>query len=244
MPVPNETPPICWFCKERAATEKYLRAGSTKLVCAICLDRLEVQDALEDRLLHIIDLERNEQYDDALACLDAIWEANRHRDHDKWLARSIAMHRGSLLFDAGRYAEAEKAYEAWAQLGFQDVWRRWMHAFRTAQILDALGRTREALAFLDDALSYRDRRFIPDASHMLVLLVELSEKLGHPVDPKWGSLAKAVAKRYGIDMPVEDSLEKSILKLAEITRTMQPKFPDEWETDEPEGESIPRPSRS
>lgn len=229
---PNEKPQMCPSCRKNKATEKYARAGRTEMVCAACLDRLEARDALDDRLRHIVDLELNEHYDDALACLDEILEANRHRDHDLWLARSVAMHRSAILFRAGRYAEAEKECEAWAQLGFQDVWRRWMHGFQAAQTLDALGWPREALAALEDALSYQEPREIPSAGYMLVAVVELSEKLGQPVDPKWRSLVEAWAKCYGVDMPPADSLGKAILELDEITREMQPKRPDEWKKDE------------
>jgi tetratricopeptide (TPR) repeat protein len=235
MQSPNDAPRLCWFCKKRPATEKYIRKTITELVCATCLDRLLVQDALEDRFLHIVDLERNERYDEALACLDEVLEANRHRDHDKWLARSVANHRALLLFEAGRYADGEKACDVWAQLGFADVGERWSHGFEAARTLDALGRPREALAALEDALSYRDPKDLPGARGPLALLAELSDKLGQPVDPKWESLAKALAKRFRTELPVADSLGKAILELAEITRGKQPKFPHEWEKDEAEG---------
>jgi len=206
------------------------------MVCATCLDRLEVQEAYDYKSLDIINLEENERYDEALACLDAFLEANRHRDHDRWLARSIARNRASILFDAGRYAEAEQACEAWAQLGFGDGWDRWMHGFEKAQTLDALGRPREAVAALEDALRYRDPKNLPAVMIPLVALVALSEKLGQPVDPKWRSLAEAVAKRYRAELPAADSLGKAILELDEITRTRKPKFPDEWKKDELEGD--------
>jgi hypothetical protein len=88
------------------------------------------------------------------------------------------------------------------------------------------------LAALEDALSYQEPREIPSAGYMLVAVVELSEKLGQPVDPKWRSLVEAWAKCYGVDMPPADSLGKAILELDEITREMQPKRPDEWKKDE------------
>src|SRR5262245_16988621 len=138
MQSPNDEPQPCWSCKKRPATAKYTRANISEMLCATCLDRMAVQDAIEDRLRHINDLESREQYDEALACLDEILEANRHLDHEKWLARSIAMHRAHILFDAGRYAEAEQACKTWAELGFEDVWYRWMHGSLTAQTLDAL----------------------------------------------------------------------------------------------------------
>jgi len=228
----NEKPRLCWLCEKNEATEPYVRGKQTGMVCATCLENNRARDALEDRLRYIGDLETSRRYDEALACLDEILAANRHRDHDLWLARSIAMHRAYILFDAGRYAEAEKACEAWAQLGFQDVWRRWMHGFHEAKILDALGRPREALAALEDALSYQEPREIPSAHYMLVSLVELSEKLGQPVDPKWRGLAEALAKHHGVEMPVDASLGKAILELDKTIRAKQPGFADDGEEED------------
>src|SRR5262245_56282579 len=196
---------MCWFCNERPAAVRYTHATSKQtcshMVCATCLDRLEVQEAYEYKSAYTIHpLEINEQYDEALACLDAFLEANRHRDHDKWLARSIAMSRAMILFDAGRYAEAEQACEAWAELGFRDVGDRWMHGRQTAETLDELGRTREGLAVLEDALSHRDPKEVPGAWSHLAKLAQLSGKLGQPVDPKWRSLAEEVAAWYRVEM--------------------------------------------
>jgi hypothetical protein len=58
-------------------------------------------------------------------------------------------------------------------------------------------------------------------------LVRLSDKAGQAVDPRWLSVAKAVAECYGVDMPVRDSPGEAILALAAITEKVQPKRPDE-----------------
>jgi tetratricopeptide (TPR) repeat protein len=221
MQVPNDQPQPCWFCKKRPATVKYThRSGRlTEMVCATCLDRLEVEEEFEYKFRDVLlPLKRNEQYDEALAWLDAFLEANRHRDHDQWLARSIARNRAWFLFDAGRYAEAEQACEAWAELGFVDVRERWMYGSITAETLDALGRSREGLAVLEDALSYRDPKDVPGAWGYLKTLAEISEKLGHPVDPKWRSLAQASGEWHGVEMPKHESLGKAILELAKAIR--------------------------
>jgi tetratricopeptide (TPR) repeat protein len=241
MQFTNEKNPTCSFCKKRPATEKYTYASGgetiSEMVCATCLDRLEVQEAYEHKLAYIIvPLEIDEQYDEALACLDAFLEANRHRDHDKWLVRGITNDRARILFDAGRYAEAEQTCKAWAELGFADAGERWMHGFETAQTLDALGRTREGLAVLEDALSYRDPKHVPIALGYLMKLVNISEKLGQPVDPKWRSLAQEAAESYGVEMPKHESLGKAILELAETTREMRPKQPMRKEEGEPSAE--------
>src|SRR5262249_39495532 len=163
-------------------------------------------------------LEERGQVDAALACLDAFLNANRDYDHDRQFARRVAHFRAMILFDAGRYTEAERACEAWAQLGFTRTWDRWEHGFETARTLDALGRTREALTVLEDALSHKNP-YPFSAPEKLVTLVELSEKLGQPVDPKWRSLAQEVAECYGVEMPKHDSLGKAILALEETVRS-------------------------
>lgn len=177
-------------------------------------DRTAVYDSYSGRLLHIHDLEGRELYDEALACLDEILEANCHRDHDKWLARSVARDRAMILFDAGRYAEAEQACKAWAELGFEDAGHRWVYGSVTADTLDALGRPREGLAVLEDALSYRDPRDVAITWAYLSELAKLSEKLGQPVDLKWRSFAEEAAAANGVELLEHESLGKAILELA------------------------------
>lgn len=225
MQPPSDELPLCSLCGKKPATEKYALSGHPEMVCASCLERRQVRDALEDELLHIMALERRKQYDEALACLAAILEANRHRDHDGWLARSVAHDRAVLLFEAGRYAEALQAHDAWAELGFEDVSERWMHSDGKARTLEALGRDREAVAVLEDALGYQDPKYLPSALWVLTALARISEKVGQPVDSKWLKIAEAVADRYGIDMPVRDSPGEAILALGEATRGRQPKRP-------------------
>lgn len=232
MPSHDEKVELCLICKNNDATAPYTLSGDSVMVCATCLTRLTVREALESRLIHILTLEDSGQYDEALACLDAIWEANRDRDDDHWLARGIAMHRCAILFSAGRYAENERACADWAKLGFKDVHDRWMYSFEAARTLDALGRPREGLAVVEDALRYRDPKYLPSVTLLLVPLAELSAKLGQPVDEKWRSIAKALAKRYRTELPIRDSLGEAILELKEMTRTLRPKFPHEWKLDE------------
>lgn len=227
MPLPNNEPTLCALCENKPGTEKYTRSGRTEWVCATCFDRWSVQDALEDRLLHIIALERQEQYDEALACLDTILESNRYRDHDGWLANSVALHRTSILFNAGRYVEAEQAYREWAQIGFIDIWRRQLHGLGLAKTLDALGRDREAVVVLESALGHEEPKDLPLALTVLAELVRISLKLALPIDSKWLKIAEAVAECYAVDMPIRDSPGEAILALEELTRGRQPKRTDE-----------------
>ncbi|MBK8257553.1 MAG: hypothetical protein IPK82_33405 [Polyangiaceae bacterium] len=223
MQFPNETPLLCALCGEQPATDSYARSERTKRVCAICLERLNLRSAYEDKLPHISALERNGQYDEALMCLDAILDASRDHDHEQWLARSIADHRVLVLLDAGRYAEAEEACAVWAKLGFADVSQRWMHALAWAHALEGLDRDREALVALEDALGYEDPKYLPSVLGALTELVRLSAKVGHAVDPKWAKTAAAIAERYGVEMPDRHSLSDAIVALEEMTRGKQPK---------------------
>jgi tetratricopeptide (TPR) repeat protein len=201
------------------------------MLCATCLDRMEVQAAIEEGFLHIHDLEDSERYDEALACLDEILKANRHRDHEQWLARRTAMLRAYILFDAGRYAEVEQAREAWVGFGIADAGERWMYGSLTARTLDALGRPREGLAVLEDALSHRDPKDVPGAWGYLSDLAELSEKIGQPVDPKWRDLAEETAAWHGVEVPKHKELGKAILELAEAIGGKEE--PDDDDGDEP-----------
>src|SRR5215813_7702677 len=95
MQFPDEKPQMCESCKERPAVTKltYPRTGWSGMLCAVCFDRLTFEIAYNDTMSHVQDLRRNEQYDEALACLDELLEANRHRDPEKRLARNIAKDR-------------------------------------------------------------------------------------------------------------------------------------------------------
>jgi tetratricopeptide (TPR) repeat protein len=170
---------------------------------------------LDDAIKQSLDLEERGQVDEALACLDAFLDANSDYDYGRRFARTVAHFRTMILVDAGRYVDAERACEAWAQLGFTRVSQRWAHGFETALTLDALGRTREALAVLEDALGHQNP-YPFNAAEKLVTLVELSEQLGQPIDPKWRSLAQDAAEFYGVEMPKHEALDKAILELDEI----------------------------
>jgi tetratricopeptide (TPR) repeat protein len=183
-------------------------------------ERWRLQDTYEDTLLDIVALEDSGKYDEAIACLDSILESNRERDRDGWLARNVAAHRAMIFMETGRYAEAEQAWNAMAQAGFADVSERFEYAEGKAHALDAQGRASEAAALLEDALRHPiPWHLLPSALWPLADLAHFSEKLAQPFDPKWLSLAEAIAKRYGMDMPVKDSAARAILALRETIRS-------------------------
>src|SRR5262245_3133579 len=133
MQPPNDDQQLCAFCEEQPAVEAYkLGDGRTLMICAACGVRHRVRDALESRRNHILTLADDGKVDEALACLDEIWQANRDNDHDLWLARNVASERASILTDAGRFVEAERALNEWAQLGFAHGRERMFHARATA----------------------------------------------------------------------------------------------------------------
>lgn len=231
MQSPKEEAPFCANCEKRPATEEYTRGGRTTMLCTTCFDRWNVQDVYEGSILHIENLRRGGKCDEALAYLDAILESNRDRDHDGWLARSIAAHRALLLFLVGRYADAEEAQKARAQLGFANAWERHEHAVGLAHVLEALGRDVDALAVLEDALGHEEDGYLNEAPHLLAEVARLSEKLGQPVDPKWRPLAEAVADEYGIEMPANESFGQALVTLEELTRSAKPKRQREWEAE-------------
>jgi hypothetical protein len=201
-------------------THTYTTTGGTfsENVCAICFDQLTARDAFDSRLRHVVDLQRDDRYDEALACLDEVLEASSRLDHDRWVARHVAAQRADIFLDAGRYTEMEQACKVWADLGITDVWERWLQGAAMAQALDALGRTGEGLAVLEEALRHRDPKDVRGAWGYLGELATLSEKLGRPVDPEFRSLAEETAAANGVAMPERESLGQAILALAEAIR--------------------------
>ncbi|WP_136970731.1 hypothetical protein [Polyangium sorediatum] len=169
-----------------------------------------------------------ERYDEALACLDAFEQANHSRDHDGWLARSVASEREHILHEAGRYEEALQVSEAVAQLGFENVTYRWSHGGSKARILQALGKDREALTAYEEAFHHQDPRYASAIPYYLPMLVELSENVGLPVDETWRSVAEAGAEDFAVELPVRDSLGESMRALAEMTQGMPSKREREW----------------
>src|SRR5690242_18669649 len=119
----KERRPRCARCREKPATEKYMLSGHAEIVCAACFERCTVHDAVQRELYHVLKLAHHRQCEEALAGLDPILERYRHRDHDGWVANSIALARTSILGDLGRYEEAERAYNDWARIGFTDLGR-------------------------------------------------------------------------------------------------------------------------
>jgi hypothetical protein len=68
MSLVDESCEPCSSCKERPATAKYTYTYTTtdgtfsEMVCTICFDRRTVQDALEGRFVHTLDLVREKRY--------------------------------------------------------------------------------------------------------------------------------------------------------------------------------------
>lgn len=231
---------VCANCQTRPATKEYILSGEPCLVCDSCSNKWDVQHAYESRLLEIINLKRQKKCDEALACLDSIWDANKHRDHDHWLSGSIARDRAEILFETGRYAEAEQAYRGWAEVGFANVWHRLFFAGGLAQLLEATGRDQEAIQVLEDVLAYDDPRHEDFALRLLVELIRLSEKVGQPVNPKWLTFPETVAKRNDLEMPVRDTLSEAIEALLEARDALyrgDPNAADDDDDSEAEGDA-------
>ena len=115
-----------------------------------------------------------------------------------------------------------------------------MYGSVKAETLDELGRPREGLAVLEEALSHRDPpRDVPSAWGYLEDLAELAEKLGQPVDPKWRSLAEESAKWRKVEMPKHESLGKAIFELAKIIRKEDPESQEEEGEDSDDDDDEP-----
>jgi hypothetical protein len=90
-----------------------------------------------------------------------------------------------------------------------------------AETLKSLERSNEAIAALEDALTYRDPKYFPSVRMVLATLAEISETIGQPVDSKWRPLAEELAAFHGVPLPPDESLGKAILELVELTRRKQ-----------------------
>jgi tetratricopeptide (TPR) repeat protein len=232
---------LCERCREKPATETYSHRGFAARACATCHNRWFLQDVQEDRLVEMSKLNLAGKFDESLACFNGILEANRHRDHDGYLARSIASHRVLVFLHAERYAEALEESKAWAALGFENGWERWMHALGTAHALEGLGRAEEAIPVLEQALAYEDEKHLPSATGVLQELARLSQSASRPVDAKWLRLAAAIAEEYGVALPQGESVAQILVMLGNVVRDMLPKRAREDEEDSEDDPDEPSP---
>lgn len=215
----NDTATTCWSCKKRPATTTWTNRKGTRSepVCEPCLDLLHLQEAFGWGIYDNRVLDEEERYDEILAWLDAFEEANRHRDQDGWLARAVTAHRALVYWQAERYAESLAACEQREQLGYENVWSRWVSGSAKAQALEGLGRHAEALAVFEEAFRHQDPQHIGSALYFLRPLAEFSANAGKPVDESWREVAQNVANEYDVEMPVRETLGETILALFELT---------------------------
>ncbi len=216
----------CPRCKQRPATATYAgRNGKwTVHVCGLCFDRLEIQDALEWGTVDMFPLVEEERWDEILAWLDEFEKANGHRDHDGWMARSIASHRELTLWQAERYEEALQACEKLEQLGFEDDWYRYAAGIAKARVLDDMGRHAEAVATFEEALRYQDLSYTDGVCNSMRWLAVFSQNAGIPVDERWREVVQNVAEGYEVEVPVRPTLGESILALFELTENKVSKW--------------------
>jgi hypothetical protein len=124
-----------------------------------------------------------------------------------------------ILWEARRFTEAEAAFRHSMTLGFGDVSQRWLAAMGLASTLDALGRTEEGVAVLEEALFHEDRRFLPSARWALEDIARLSRKIQRPVDVRWLKVAADVAVHEGVALPAGDTPGEVILSLLQLLHT-------------------------
>ncbi len=238
MSTPNpSTASMCSSCKKRPATTMYTdhRGNGSEQVCPPCLDRLEIVEAFERGLLETYTLYKDEEdevyFEKTLAWLDDVERKHRHRDHDGWLARTLASHRALVYWQAERYEESLTACELRDSLGYDKVWDRWPGANAKAGALEGLGRHAEALTVFEEAFRHQDPRLLAGARYYLPALVKYSTNAGQPVDESWRALAQRIAEHYHVEFPVRPTLAESMLALYEMTKTdaerMAPEDEDE-----------------
>jgi len=215
----NDAPVICWRCKRQPASATYMdRTGKwSEQVCDKCLDRLQIQEAMEWGIVETFPLEKEERYDEILSWLDTFEAANRHRDHDGWLARSVAAHRGLVLWQAERYEDALLACNVVEQLGFENVTDRWALGVARARNYEEMEKHAEALAAFEAEFRHQDSRYVSAARYFMRSLVEFSANAGKPVDESWRPVVQNIADEYEVEFPVRPTLAESIVALFEAT---------------------------
>jgi tetratricopeptide (TPR) repeat protein len=218
---PEEATVLCWHCKKRPAKVTYTHTEGpekgTQQVCNLCLDRLELQDEFAVEQRKRAEWLHDERSDEFFARLDEFEATNRHRDHEGWLARTIAMTRQHELWWAERYEESMNAYEVVKKLGFEQPWHGWEAAHCQALVLEALGRHEEALAAFEEAFRHQQPPNLVAANHSMCKLVKFSANAGKPVDESWRDLVKAIAADYEVELPIRPTLAESITALFELT---------------------------
>jgi tetratricopeptide (TPR) repeat protein len=219
----------CIFCGKQAVGT-YARSGFNDPICATCRDEHTARDALEDQLHLLAELERSGRYGEAIALLEAIFAANRHLDHSRWLARSVGREKAYLLRGAGRYEEAERAWHARTELGFANADDRWETAIGLGLTLEDQGKLTDALSVLEEALSHQDPLYASSLYGPLGALARLSRKLGRPVDPKWLGLARDLADAYGVELLQGESVAEILLTLKDTVAGTLPRRA--WEAGE------------
>jgi tetratricopeptide (TPR) repeat protein len=225
----EDTIPLCRRCGKRPASTTFTnRTGAwSERACEFCFDRFALEDAMGWGIVDASPLVEAERWDDILAWLDELLAANRHRDHDGWLARSVASHRELTLWQAGRFEEALAACDVVDQLGFEDDWYRYAAGSSRASVLESLGRHAEALAVFEEASRYHDPRAFQSLGHLMVRAVEYSANASQPVNESWREVAQNVATHYGVEFPVRPTLAESITELfAAIKPKLQSGMPE------------------
>jgi tetratricopeptide (TPR) repeat protein len=172
---------------------------------------------MEWGMLDLLKSTTQERYDKILAWIDAFDEANRHRDHDGWMARSVASSRAHFLWEADRYEEALIACDVVEQLGFENITDKWALASSRAHNYEGLGRHDEALAVFEKAFHEQDPRYLSGARYWLRPLVQYAANAGKPVNESWREVVQNVANEYEVEMPVRETLAETILALYELT---------------------------
>lgn len=221
-----DTDMSCQSCKKKPATTAYTNRKGTvgELVCASCLDLLQLQEEFGLGIYDRQELDEQERYDEILAWVDEFEQVNRHRDLTGWLARAAAAHRACVYWQAERYDESLEAAEIRIQLGgLQDAWDHWAAASAKANALQGLGRHAEALTTFEEAFRHQDPSYVDSARSFMTSLVEFSENAGKPVDESWRHVVENVAHEYDVEFPVRPTLAESILALFEMTENMPSK---------------------
>jgi len=194
---------ICAVCGA-PSTLRFSRGTRMLDVCARCLDRLELQDAFEARLLELDQLAIDGRHAAALALLGEVLSAHGARDHDGWLARSVLAHRAILLDQQGDLAAALQARLALLEGGIPDPSEEMAERLALATLLERMGRLEEAAEAAEQALVAARGPAAAGVVPVLARYAHICEQLGRHVPPRHRPLLVEAIRRWGL--PIEASL--------------------------------------
>ena len=218
----------CEGC-ESLALRIYESFGRTLNVCERCLARLELQDAWEERLPFILELEAVGHFDAAFVEADNMEQIYRARDQEGWLRGQVAAFKAQVLAAQGHTNEALVLLRQRANDGIRENSDFLVNQLAIANLYTELSKPEEAISALRTGLDFADGNGIPTALSLLGRYASLASKIKIGVSTDYLPLFQTVLNWWGIDLgqPValdDFSLGEAVLVAVATEREANKRF--------------------